>query len=454
MSARILVVDDNLANRRLLQAKLEARYFTVLLAENGQKALDIAQSELPDIILLDVMMPIMDGYEVCTRLKADPRTAFIPIIMVTALSQHEHRLKGLQVGADDFVTKPFDDFSLMTRISALLRYNAVASELRQRESSATNSFGLESENDLSEMGEPSRVIVVDQDYRRSERVRGYLRDGGHNAICLHDNGADLSGRGMDVMVLPLDQPGFDPLRLCAQFKMADRTQAVAILIVCDHNNREQAMRALELGASDIIQGPVDRQELLARVITQTRRTRYIEVLRRRVDRGIELSIVDPLTGLYNRRYLMSQLKQFLNRSAQGDRPVSIIAFDIDHFKSVNDTFGHDVGDKVIQEFAHRLQENVRPMDIVCRQGGEEFLVIMPDTTGDLACSAAERMRRSISGVPVNVETLDKPLNITVSAGVATEEARGNSADELLKRADEALYQAKKSGRNRVESIAA
>lgn len=453
MSARILVVDDILANRRLLQAKLEGRYFEVLLAENGVDALRMAQEEQPDIILLDVMMPGMDGYEVCQRLKDNPATAFIPVVMITALSQHEHRLKGLSAGADDFVTKPFDDFGLMSRISALLRYNAVASELRQRESSG-HEVGFEDESELEEMNRPSRVVVVDQDPRRSQRITDYLVSAGHQTGSLQDTGGNSSGRGIDLMILPLDQKGFDPLRLCAQFKMGQRTRAVAILIVCDDTNRDKAMKALELGASDIIHSPLDREELIARVNTQTRRTRYIEILRRRVDRGIELSIIDPLTGLYNRRYMKSQIAQFLNRSARGEAPVSVVAFDIDHFKTVNDTHGHDVGDTVLKEFAKRLQDCVRPGDIVCRQGGEEFLVIMPGTSGDLACTAAERMRRRVASEPFTVDAPALSLDITVSAGVATEETNGVSQDELLRRADEALYKAKNAGRNRVESVAA
>lgn len=453
MSARILVVDDILANRRLLQAKLEGHYFEVLLAENGVDALRLAEAEQPDIILLDVMMPGMDGYEVCQRLKDNPATAFIPVVMITALSQHEHRLKGLNAGADDFVTKPFDDFGLMSRISALLRYNAVASELRQRES-GSHEVGFEDEAELEEMKRPSRVVVVDQDPRRSRRITDYLISAGHQTGSLQDTGGDAQGRGIDLMILPLDQQGFDPLRLCAQFKMGQRTRAVAILIVCDETNRDKAMKALELGASDIIHTPLDREELIARVNTQTRRTRYIEILRRRVDRGIELSIIDPLTGLYNRRYMKSQIAQFLNRSAHDKAPVSVVAFDIDHFKAVNDTHGHDVGDKVLKEFATRLQDCVRPGDIVCRQGGEEFLVVMPDTSGDLACTAAERMRRRVAGEPFTVDAPALSLSITVSAGVATEEANGVSQDELLRRADEALYKAKNAGRNRVESVAA
>lgn len=454
MSARILVVDDILTNRRLLQAKLEARYFEVLMAENGEQALEIAEAELPDIILLDVMMPGMDGYEVCRRLKANPTTAFIPVVMVTALSQQESRLEGLNAGADDFVTKPFDDFGMMSRIDALLRYNSVASELRTRESSGTKGQWVENELEQDQMARPSRVVVVDNNERRSRRIKSYLESAGHYSASLQDQADGHGANGIDVMVLPLDQEGFDPLRLCAKFRMSERTRAVAILVVCDETNRDKATKALELGASDVIHAPIDREELLARVRTQTRRMRYIDVLRRRVDRGIELSIIDPLTGLYNRRYMMDQLKQLIERSEHGDGPVSIAAFDIDHFKLVNDTHGHDVGDVVLVEFARRLRENVRPTDIVCRPGGEEFLVIMPDTRGDKACFAAERIRRSIANATFEVSGGALNLEVTVSAGVATDEFGDQSTADLLKQADDALYRAKKAGRNRVESMAA
>ena len=277
MSGRILVVDDILANRRLLQAKLEARYFEVILAANGADALEMASEHMPDVILLDVMMPGMDGYEVCRRLKADPKTAHIPVVMVTALNQQESRLEGLKAGADDFMTKPFDDFGLMTRIGALLRYHAVASELRQRESSGAQ-IGLEMEAELESMDRPSRIVVVDENERRSRRVLDHLRRAGHLTASLQDMGEQTHNRGIDVMILALDQKGFDPLRLCAQFKMGDRTRAAAILLICDETNEPLALKALELGASDIIKAPIDREELLARVATQTRRTRYICLL--------------------------------------------------------------------------------------------------------------------------------------------------------------------------------
>ena len=453
MSARILVVDDILANRRLLQAKLEARYYQVIMADNGPTALKLAAQESPDIILMDVMMPGMDGYETTERLKADPATAHIPVVMVTALSQHEHRLKGLQVGADDFITKPFDDFALLARINALSRYNAVAKELRQREAGSGMPSGI-LDSEIAEMDAPPRVVIVDENIKTAKRLTEYLRSADHQAVGLHEGGHPQSD-GTDVMVLSLARQSFDPLRVCAQFKMQDRTRAIAIIVVCDEATREQAMRALDLGASDIIEAPVDRQELIARVSTQARRTRYIDILRRRVDRGLELSVIDPLTGLYNRRYMMDQLSQFLQRTAHGDGPVSVIGLDIDHFKAVNDTYGHEAGDLVLKEFARRLKQSVRPKDVVCRPGGEEFLVVMPETPAELAIKVAERVRVCVAGEPFSVADAGDPgISVTVSAGVATDMDGLGTPDEVLRRADEALYRAKNTGRNRVESLAA
>ncbi|MCL4138004.1 UNVERIFIED_CONTAM: hypothetical protein GTU68_052260, partial [Idotea baltica] len=304
-------------------AKLEAQYFEVLQASGGLEALEIADVELPDIVLLDVMMPGMDGYEVCQRLKANPKTSHIPVVMVTALSDTDDRIKGLSVGAEDFLTKPVDDFALMSRINALLRYNAVASELRQRQASGLRS-GAVDEVDDEDLNRPARVFVIDDNPRSSNRIATMLRSNDHTVTTLLEAGDmdDLSGKGVDILVLSLSSKSYDALKLVAHFKMNEATRAISIVMVCDPDERERAARGLELGASDIIIAPIERQELQARIRTQARRYRYIEILRNRVDRGLELSVIDQLTGLYNRRYMTSQLQQLMQRSVMGGQPVS------------------------------------------------------------------------------------------------------------------------------------
>ncbi len=455
MTARILVVDDIEANRRLLQAKLEAQYHTVLLAEHGAQALDVAHAEAPEIILLDVMMPGMDGYEVCRRLKADPATSYIPVVMVTALSEMEDRVKGLESGAEDFLTKPIDDFLLNSRITALMRYNTVASELRQREASGIRSGAMEELN-RDEIDRPSRIFIVDDDARSSARLANTLRAQGHKATTLMEAGdmGELASERVDVLILSLFARSFDPLKLIAHFKMNPVTRSISVILICDPHDKAKALRGLEIGASDMITIPIDRQELAARIRTQTRRTRYIDILRQRVDRGLELSVIDQLTGLHNRRYMNGQLEQFMQRAVRGNQPLSLMMTDIDHFKVVNDTHGHQAGDDVLREIGKRLRANVRPTDVVCRTGGEEFVVLMPNTPGDLACAAAERIRKAVAAEEFPVLGGSQSLRITVSAGVSTLQGADDTTDDLMHRADTALYQAKTGGRNRVESIAA
>jgi two-component system cell cycle response regulator len=454
MSARVLVVDDIQANRRLMQAKLEAKYYTVLLAENGLEALEIAVAEAPQIILLDVMMPGMDGYEVCERLKQDDRTRHIPVVMLTALNDREDRLRGLEAGADDFLSKPIDDFALMARLEALTRYNAVANELRQREATSNHQLSL-SDEEVAEAQRPANILLIDKDSFDARRLASSLEAAGHSVRNWTDKtpSSQQSGK-LDLIVMALSNQDYDPLKLCARLRSMDETRDVAIIVTCEINDRELAAKALSLGAGDVIVAPVDPQELIVRVRTQLRRTRYVEILRRRLDRGLELSVIDQLTGLYNRRYMLGQLQQWMQRASVGGKPLSIISFDIDHFKRINDTHGHEAGDIVLKEFAARIRTNVRPKDIVCRPGGEEFLVVLPETPGDLACLSAERIRHAIAADPFEIERIQIGIDVTVSAGVATYSLNDGTLADLLHRADTALYRAKEGGRNRVESIAA
>ncbi|WP_084396784.1 PleD family two-component system response regulator [Henriciella aquimarina] len=456
MSARILVVDDILANRRLMQAKLEAKYYSVLLAENGQQAIELTRTEEPDIILLDIMMPGMDGYEVCRRLKEDAETAHIPIVMLTALSETADRVRGLQAGADDFLTKPVDDFALMARINALNRYNAVAGELRKREASGVRAGALSEEETLS-LDRKANVLLVDTNPRGSKAIRQPLEEAGHRVLSLDEAGSpgDRRSSNLDIVLLSLSHQTYDPLRLCAHFRTSEVTRGLSIIVVADPQDQDMAAQALELGANDVILTPIISEELTARVSTQTKRTRYMEILRRRVDRGLELSVVDQLTGLYNRRYMTNQLALWMKRAASGGQSMSVIAADIDHFKQVNDKYGHEAGDRVLQQFAERILTHVRPKDIVCRPGGEEFLIIMPETSGQLACKAAERIRRAIAAGPFELDSEGhQTLSVTVSAGVAAFEGENDTVAAILKRADEALYRAKTAGRNRVSNLAA
>jgi len=304
--ARILIVDDHEDNIELLRARLEARGYCIDTAMDGEQALARVANTAPDLILLDVMMPRIDGFEVVRRLKADKTLPFIPIILQTALDSTEHKVEGLDAGADDYITKPINFAELEARVKSMLRIKALQDALEERE------------RELSEVN--SRLL-----------------------------------------------------------KMAQ---------------------------------------------------------------------TDSLTELDNRRYLEQRLDEMFEHSRRLREPVAVVLCDLDRFKSVNDTYGHQVGDVVLKELARILKKEAREIDRVGRYGGEEFMLLLPGTVLDAAVTFAERVRKAVEAHMFSFD--GGTLQRTMSCGVAAwPHPRIADCDALVKAADDALYVAKETGRNRV-----
>ena len=451
VTARILIVDDIPTNVRLLEARLTAEYYEVLTASSGAQALAICAESDIDIVLLDVMMPEMDGFEVCRRLKADPKTQHVPVLMITALDQPSDRVKGLEVGADDFITKPVDDMQLMARVKSLIRLKSLTDELRARAMTGQQiavEDALRALDKISPTG--GAILIVDTDQRHAERIKGYL--GGEHKVDILTQPADavfhVTGAEYELVLVSMALADFDPLRVCSQIRTLEHTRTLPIILMADESDKPKVVRALDLGINDFISRPVERNELAARVRTQIRRQRYALELRRSVNNTMALAVTDDMTGLYNRRYFDRHMGVMLGKAQSQERDMALMILDIDHFKAVNDTHGHDIGDAVLKEFSARLKRNIRGVDLACRFGGEEFVVMMPDTDFRQAEAVAERVRVSIAEKAFEVGTM-RPIVVTVSAGVALNETGADTADSLVKRADLALYRAKREGRNRV-----
>lgn len=457
MTARILVVDDIPANVKLLEARLIAEYFDVLTADNGRDALDICDRTQVDVILLDIMMPDMDGFEVCERLKANPRTAHIPVVMVTALDQPSDRVRGLKAGADDFLTKPVNDLQLISRVKSLVRLKTLSDELRIRADTA-QSIGIDDPLRLNEgrLEETAQVLLVDSRGSSQERIIKTLKPIAVVTAMSDPQAAvfDAAENAFDLVIVNGNLDDYDPLRLCSQLRSLERTRFIPILLITEHGDEQMIVRALDLGVNDYIVRPLDQNELVARTLTQIRRKRFNDRLRHSVTQTIELAVTDGLTGLHNRRYLDSHLKMLFTRARARGRPLSVCITDIDRFKQVNDTYGHDAGDEVLKEFAMRIRSTVRGADLACRYGGEEFVVVMPDTAPDVAAHIAERLRAIIESKPFRLKAAGALLEITASMGIATAGQSVDTPEQLLKQADLALYEAKRAGRNRVVAAAA
>jgi two-component system, cell cycle response regulator len=457
MTARVLVVDDLLPNIKLLEVRLTAEYFDVRSATNGPDAIAICERGDCDIVLLDVMMPGMDGFEVCRALKRSPATAHLPVVMVTALDQPADRLKGLEAGADDFLTKPVNEVALLARVKSLVRLKMLTDELRTR-AAATRDIGVLDPNAeaLADNGLGGRILLVDDRPASYERLTSSLSQVHQVELETNPQQALLKAPqgDFDVVMVSLDFAHFDGLRLCSQLRSLERTRKTPLLILAGLDDESRVLRGLEIGVNDYLTRPVDRNEMLARVRTQVRRKRYIDSLGLALTQSVEAAIVDPLTGLHNRRYMQSHLTQLINEGSQRGTPFSLMLLDIDHFKMVNDTWGHDAGDEVLKEFAARLKKSIRGIDMACRAGGEEFVVLMPETEPDVARMVGERIRQKVERLPFPIQQGKRAISATVSIGLSGFRMGHSTADALLKRADEALYRAKREGRNRVVSDAA
>src|SRR3984885_3422688 len=457
MTARVLVVDDVPANVRLLEARLSAEYFDVITASCGQEALAICEGAECDLVLLDVMMPDMDGFEVCRRLKSSPVTHHIPVVMVTALDQPSDKVRGLEAGADDFLTKPISELALLARVRSLARLKMVTDELRMR-AMTSRDIGIESpeREALADTGRNGRILIVDDRPASYERIATML--GGEQQVEVETDPSHAlfhaADGNYDLVIVSLGLENFDGLRLCSQIRSLERTRNVPILAITEPDNNARMVRGLEIGVNDYLVRPIDKNELLARTRSQVRKRRYTERLRDNVQASIEMAITDALTGLFNRRYMESHLATLIEQASARGKPLATLVIDIDYFKAINDNHGHDAGDDVLRDFALRIKRSIRGIDLACRYGGEEFVIVMPETDMTVAAMVAERLRRRIAAEPFAIAQGSRQIPVTISIGIAGLRGKEDSAAKLLKRADEALYRAKRDGRNRVVPEAA
>jgi len=449
MTARILIVDDVPANTRLLEAKLSAEYYQVESARDGHETLQIARAWQPDVILLDVMMPGMDGFECCRQLKDDAVTLHIPIVMVTALDEPGERLRGLESGADDFLTKPVEYDTLTARVRSLIRLKRLLDEWRARGATA-RALGLSTERLTTPSVVGARALVIDDWDESAQSVQdalgedgiipGYARNG-RDAIAM------TAAVAFDLIVINFSLADEDPLKLVSVFRASDATHETPLLLVVEAADKERMLRGFELGASDWLMQPIDPNELRARARNQIRRKFYQDRLRSDLGTALEMALTDSLTGLYNQRYLRRHLAGLMD-SGQG-RQLAVLMVDVDHFKQINDTHGHASGDRALRLIADTLRVNTRVFDSLARYGGEEFVIVMPATDTTDAADAAERLRSAVEAIAFST-TAGTSAPLTVSVGVACTEDAISNPETLLQAADIALYKAKRNGRNRVE----
>jgi len=445
VAGRVLVVDGIARNRRLLEASLASEYFNVLIARSGPEAIALALAERPDLVLLDVALGDSDGVEVCRRLKSQPETTHIPVVMLTALSDQAERVRALEAGADDFLTKPVEDVALYARVRALIRLKRMADELRLRERTIA-AFGALSPlvyDDAETLG-GARLLLVEDRRGEASPLAAMLAEfaGAVRVVEAVPAALDLAAsEDFDIIVVSLDLAEDKAVALCARLRQSELTRFTPIIVLAEPGEQQRVARALELGVNDYLLRPVDRNELAARARAQVRRKRYHDRLRHRLMTSLSLSVTDPLTGLYSRRYLHAHLDQMLGRRDKETPRAALIMIDLDRFAALNREHGFTIGDQVLRDCALRLQRNLRGFDLACRYGGETFAVLLSDVDASIAERVALRLNAVLAGEPARPHGAKAPIPLSASIGLGVA-LPGDDAGRLVTRAHAALVAAK------------
>jgi two-component system cell cycle response regulator len=438
----------------IMKAQLSQAFYSVDQVACGQMALDHTLQTYPDLILLDISLPDINGVEVCHKLKSDPKTAHIPIILLTMPHEKEAHSAVFEAGADDFLTKPVDDVALLARVRSLLRASDTARELQYRGHQDAAIGFAESALNFEYKTQPAHIACIIPDtitdlswkdsaeekldtpitlIKRDTVFTGFSTRAGQTTPDVFIIFADLDQKNAGLNLLPdlLSRPGL--------------RHAAIIMVLPKHDSQRTAI-ALDLGASDILYEPLDPIELSIRIRRQIQRKRQSDQMRANVRAGLELALRDSLTGLHNRRYALHELDRILSNPGQN---VGVMMLDLDHFKQINDLHGHMTGDLVLRIVAQRLLGALRSCDLLARMGGEEFLVALPDTLPQQALECGERLRHVIADTPIKIADEMLDLTVTLSIGIAVSTDDTKTAETLIKCADAALYDAKNRGRNRV-----
>lgn len=439
----ILIVDDTPDNLALLSRILADRGYQVRAIDNGPQAIQSAQAAPPDLILLDVSMPVMDGFETCARLKQDERTREIPVIFISASDSSEEKVKAFHAGGVDYVLKPLEMEEVGARVEthlALLQMRqelqALNRELTARVEELTQSQELlrEREAKLSAFVNalPSLSFIYDEEGR-------YLEILANETHLLSASAEELKGR-LIKDALPPEVAGkmMDAIRHTIDTGKLQVIEYKLPVLSGEERWFEGRIALMEkdrAGHSKVV--------FIANEVSE-RVQLYQQVQR--------LAMQDPLTGCFNRRHFFERAEQEMQRTLRYQRPLAIVMMDIDHFKQVNDQYGHPTGDKVLCSLVLRCQTQMRAIDLLGRYGGDEFAILMPETTVEGARQAAERLLAEIQKIAI--VTPEGTCSVTVSIGIAGVEAACKEActvDGVVKSADQALYAAKSAGRNCVRA---
>lgn len=454
MQGTILVIDGVSTNRIVLKVQLTAACFQVLQADSLASALQLVAGKKPDLILTAMTLPDGDAGAVKRALSRLPQLADVPVIALSAQNDRATRLSALAAGIDEVLPLPVDDMILQARIRSLLRMRLTDADLHLREEGAP-AFAHRLKEPVFAPRADISVALVCAEMSTSHKWKARLTP----AACYNfraftvDAIQDLMRTPVpDVIVIELNEGSAGlALRLVADLRARATTRDSVVIAVPNPADPNIAAEALDRGAHDVLHSGFQVDELLLRIGTQLQHRQRTALARDTLRNDLRAANEDPMTGLYNRRYAKPFLDRVVEDAAENGEVFAVMMADLDHFKRINDDFGHPAGDAVLIEAARRLRAELRGCDLLARVGGEEFMAVLPGIRTDEAHTIASKLCAAINRAPFTVPGAKEPLTVTISVGAVVGGGRGHlvPGEEMIAAADRALYEAKHAGRNRV-----
>jgi len=415
-----LIIDDSKAVRNTLATYLKALDFDTRTAADGMQGLKMASELLPDLILVDVEMPVMDGFEFCKKLSKEPTIKHIPTIVVSGTIDETQFRKGFRAGAIDFLEKPVSQPALAAIIESV--------SVKENFSSTGTTVILSKDGTLSSI---------------LRKTLNFLNSSINTCTTLDELETYLCVTTPDIIILDLSESE-DKLRVCMRTRTLIGSDSPVIIAVADETDRDIMFQCFKYGATEFIIKPFGRDEVKARIENHIKLKRLQDELVQKNKILESLAYKDKLTGLMNRRYFDKALKDEIAKAQTGNTNLSFLMIDLDNFKQVNDAYGHDTGDAVLKEIASIIIDNVQGNAVSCRYGGEEFCIIYPDTSLVEAIKNSEKIKRFCALKPISSHRIFQ----TISGGMSSF-PETSSAEDLVSDADKCLYKAKKAGKNRI-----
>lgn len=446
MSGNVLIIDDDLESLEITKKKLLTNYYNVYSSSDSTEAMDILSKNLIDVILLDIMMPKINGFELCTKIRSNPSMQYIPIVMFTAYNDVNNKDTSFQCGADYFLSKPIDVLSFSFKIKPLIRVKKTIDELR-----INNNLNIEEINEcFDEFLKSFKSIIVTNSKNKTKELESCIISLSPDLLITNIPTEEHFTKKFDIIFVDYNSD-IDPFATYSQFYGRIENRNSIFVLMVDNFDLYVIGGATNMGFDDFLVYNSGYAEVISKIKIQLKRKFYQDLLKKDLFMSSILSIKDSLTNAYNERYLEKHLKNLINKANNEDINLYLIILDIDDFKQVNDMYGHLSGDSIIVQVYKKILQSVRETDLVFRCGGEEFAVVIYDEKNrDIEIETiSNRILESVNKSDFKIEVSNiNDYKKTVSIGV-TKYFQNMSYHDFIYKADLAMYKAKKSGKNKI-----